>query len=276
MIMKFLFGLLSILLINKECSSAQNNLKSTKQQESLNGIYTIAEVDNAKLDRKAITISFNSETKTISGFSGCNRFSGKYNVDGDAIKLSDIVSTEKLCLNKESSIEKNILKALNSASKFQIKDNTLSLLSKDKVVLKTESISDLKSKPFNKADLIGNHYKTKTVTYTALSRGFYRHISVTEGKLMVSENQSLKPMATTILKTEDWKSIDDMISKIDVKTLQRLKPPSTNHTFDGAPHATLSLRNGDLEVMSPTFDHGNPPKELKPLVNKLLSLAKID
>ena len=72
-------------------------------------------------------------------------------------------------------------------------------------------------------------------------------------------------------------TIDDEISKtseIDIKNIPNLKPPSTKSHYDGALAGSLKIelasKTGSVETMSPTFDHGNPPKEISELVNKLL------
>ena len=61
---------------------------------------------------------------------------------------------------------------------------------------------------------------------------------------------------------------------VDLQTLNKLKAPTEKRLHDGAAHATLAFRQGDMEVMSPTFDHGHPPKEIEALVNKVLSIKE--
>lgn len=262
--------------MNKECNSAQNNLTDNNmQQEELKGSYTISEIDNAKGNAEAITITFDAATNKVSGFSGCNRFFGTYKVEGNTITFSNIATTKKFCLDKENQVETKVLNAINNASSFKLKNNELTLMADSKVVLKTVKRSETKPKPKSKADMIGDHYATSSVTYIASARGFYEYVSVSEGDITISDNQSLKNRQTTKINTADWTLIKSMMDKLDSGIISSLKPPSTNHQVDGAPHANLTLRNGDLETTSPTFDHGNPPKEITPLVNKLLSLAEI-
>jgi hypothetical protein len=44
--------------------------------------------------------------------------------------------------------------------------------------------------------------------------------------------------------------------------------------YDGAPHATLTIKKKGQTTSSSTFDHGYPPKQLKALVDYMLSFKK--
>jgi hypothetical protein len=79
-------------------------------------------------------------------------------------------------------------------------------------------------------------------------------------------------MNTYVCKSEDWEALESLLKAIDVENLNRLKAPTDKRLYDGAPHATLSVIKGDVEMMTPTFDHGTPPKEIEALVNKVLSI----
>lgn len=270
--MKFLFSLLTLLLVNKECSSAQDNMEAkSNMHNSLKGAYTIAEIDGAKLDAEAITISFDPSTNKVSGFSGCNRFFGTYKVENNSIKFGNIASTKKYCLKKENTIESKVLNAINSATSFELKDKMLILSAGSKVVLKTESASKLESR--KKVDMIGDHYSSLSVTYQAISRGFAKYVSVSEKVVKISTDRSLQKMETYDIKKEDWDDVERLIKSINVNDLRNIKPPSTRHQSDGAAGATLSIIRGDLAHTSPTFDDGNPPSEIKELVNKLLAIG---
>jgi hypothetical protein len=76
------------------------------------------------------------------------------------------------------------------------------------------------------------------------------------------------------LNVKDWESCLTLLSKIDLNSLSNLKAPTSMRHVDGAPHATLTVINGDKEIRSSTFDHGHPPKEIKELIEKLLTFKK--
>lgn len=153
-------------------------------------------------------------------------------------------------------------------------DSQQKSIDKSKTAVSNDKISDIKQT--DKVSGIDKHYQTSSVTYQATSRGFFRHISVSNGNISVSDDRSLKNMSTVKCKPEDLNQIKIMLNDLEKVSLQKIEPPSRKHTFDGAPHASLSIRNGDVEKFTPTFDHGNPPEEVAELVNKLLSMAKMD
>jgi hypothetical protein len=59
-----------------------------------------------------------------------------------------------------------------------------------------------------------------------------------------------------------------------LQSLEKLKAPSTDSYRDAALAATLTLEKDGQNISTPTFDHGNPPKEIEALVNKLLAVRK--
>ncbi|ARV09824.1 hypothetical protein BTO05_09275 [Winogradskyella sp. PC-19] len=153
-------------------------------------------------------------------------------------------------------------------------DSQQKSIDKSKTAVTKEKMSEIKQT--DKVSNIGKHYQTSSITYQAISRGFFRHISISNGNISVSDDRNLKNMTTVKCNSEDLNQIKIMLNDLEKVSLQKIEPPSKKHTFDGAPHATLTIRNGDVEKFTPTFDHGNPPKEISELVNKLLSMANMD
>ena len=78
---------------------------------------------------------------------------------------------------------------------------------------------------------------------------------------------------TTKLSDDDLKLIANMVKDIDLEGIPDLKAPTEARFYDGAPIANLKItRNGEV-YESQAFDHGQPPAQLKNLVEKLLSYA---
>lgn len=76
-----------------------------------------------------IYVLFNASTDfhTVTGFAGCNRFFGRFELPmPTTIRLLDIGSTRMLCEARQQ-VETDYLKALQEASRFQIKGDTLRL-----------------------------------------------------------------------------------------------------------------------------------------------------
>jgi len=75
-----------------------------------------------------LTATF-TEDGTVTGSSGCNRFSGAYERDGNAIKIGPLAGTRMMCTEPAGIMEQesHYLKALENASTFNIEGKTLEL-----------------------------------------------------------------------------------------------------------------------------------------------------
>jgi hypothetical protein len=100
------------------------------------------------------------------------------------------------------------------------------------------------------------------------------YIETSNSNITVSQDRQLETLKTYALKAEDWKDLSLILKNAEIENLDKLKAPTDKRLFDGAAHATLSISNGDIEIVTPTFDHGYPPKAIETLVNKVLSLAE--
>jgi hypothetical protein len=115
-----------------------------------------------------------------------------------------------------------------------------------------------------------------TISYTAITRGTYKNVTVSEQKVIVNNSRGKEATVTYPCSKDDWNEITRLLSDVDASKLTDLKAPSTKSHYDGALAATLKLTIDGKDISSPSFDHGNPPKEISELVNKLLSMAKMD
>ena len=77
-----------------------------------------------------ITASFGADG-TLSGSSGCNNFSGGYEVEGNVLKIGPLAGTRKMCARPEGIMEQegNYLQALEKGSTYRIDENVLELRS---------------------------------------------------------------------------------------------------------------------------------------------------
>lgn len=277
--MKTLLSLLALLIVTNSCNCSKdmidNNTENTdKELTILSGNYRVNQIETNSSISSKINISFDSKTGKVSGFAGCNSFFGTYNVEKSTIKFNNIASTKKLCQSEIISLENKFFKVLNSSNVFSIKDNILSLLENETIVLqatKMEISLPGKLKINDNANKVNNE---TTVKYIASSRGSYQFIQISESDILVSTDRSLIQKSKYNCTKENWEDINSLIEAIDLEILEELEPPSTKHQFDGAPHTTLTVKIGGVEYMTPTFDHGNPPKEIETLVNKVLSLKE--
>lgn len=125
-----------------------------------------------------------------------------------------------------------------------------------------------------KSDVVGDNYKRVLITYQVTSRELFEYVQISESEVIISEDRNLKNMNSYTCKTEDWQSLKKMMKSIDVEKLDNLKAPTDKRLFDGAAHATLTVIKGDVAMITPTFDHGEPPAEIEALVNKVLSIKE--
>jgi len=87
---------------------------------------------------------------------------------------------------------------------------------------------------------------------------------------------NLKPQKTgekkQTLSKADIKFFRDQLEKIEKKSLEKIQAPSKKHQFDGAPSAQFIVTYNGKKYYIPTFDHGNPPKELKAMIERIMEL----
>jgi heat shock protein HslJ len=79
-------------------------------------------------------IMFDPALKKVTGFAGCNNFSGGYERHGSSLKFGPVGSTRMSCPDLEMSLETEVFKALDKTRTWEIKDGRLLLLA-DSVVL---------------------------------------------------------------------------------------------------------------------------------------------
>jgi heat shock protein HslJ len=122
-----------------------------------------------------VTLKF-SEDGRASGSTGCNSYSGTYQVRGDAISFGRMISTKRACLDQNANQqEQRFLSALELASRFRLSANRLTILSdRGRTVL--NFVNDQSSQPENEAqDDRSDPIATLSSYYNAInSRDFRR------------------------------------------------------------------------------------------------------
>lgn len=107
------------------------------------------------------------------------------------------------------------------------------------------------------------------VEYTAQTRGILNHIVVSSDSIHHRYQDYVKNLK---IGAQDWNTLKEIVSGLDLKTLEQLKAPSNESSRDAAleAHVTLIFQNKTID--SSVFDSGNPPEELRELVDQLLSI----
>src|SRR5690606_41752670 len=82
--------------------SCNNVVKSSTQEHNatdLNGEFFVEILNDNNIESNNPTITFNTETQNVFGFSGCNRFNGNYTLNGNSIKIRHLASTKMICID---------------------------------------------------------------------------------------------------------------------------------------------------------------------------------
>jgi heat shock protein HslJ len=75
---------------------------------------------SAALGRLTRPVTVRFESGRLSGFAGCNNFSGSYALDGDQLKIGPVASTQMACPEPGSSIETAFHKALSGTLRYAV------------------------------------------------------------------------------------------------------------------------------------------------------------
>lgn len=268
--MKILVSLFMLLATLNSCDSSKKAIENSKDmQEPLSGTYNITQLGDTDVSSNKIVFNFDETNNKVAGFASCNSFFGNYSTENNLISFNNIGSSKKLCPNPIMNIENQLFKALNSVTSFSTQNNEVWFYSNDTVVFKgTNSIIA------SKRSATANYEDNTTVKYQTVSRGSFDYITISKSKILISKDQNLQKIDEYNIDAEDWKYLNKLIEAVDAESIHNLVPPSTKHQYDGAPHATLAIILGDVQYMTPTFDHGNPPEAIEALVNKVLSIKE--
>ena len=114
----------------------------------------------------------------------------------------------------------------------------------------------------------------KSINYETFTRGSSTMYTVTPENIKIKSTGLNAAENSKSITSEEWNSLISKLEGIDASRLNQLKAPSDSRASDAALHAILSLRKNDTIYKTNSFDHGNPPSEVKPLVEAILRLAE--
>ena len=113
---------------------------------------------------------------------------------------------------------------------------------------------------------------TITINYEAVTRGSSIILVATSSLITYKDfeiDREIKPSS------KEWETLIQLLNDINLSNIKNLTSPSSNSAVDAALQATLSIAKNSTTYTSQTFDHGNPPKELKPVLEKIFSILKL-
>ncbi len=258
-IMKFLV-LLSFFTFLNTCNHQNKSsfIEDKKDSLSIEGTFHVKTLNGNHLEKNNLIITFNQKEQILSGFSGCNRFSGGYILKANAIKIGPLASTRMFCQDMQH-IESEMQEALSKASEIIIEDDLLKLLNGNKIILTAFKEQE------NPSSLSFN--------YSATSRGRFLDIHVNDSLVSVSKDRKVNPVSKAIT-SENWKQLNLLLDPINLDSISTLKAPTEARFYDGASIGKLEVTKNGTVYESSSFDHGKPPMEIEALVKEILSLSE--
>lgn len=112
-----------------------------------------------------------------------------------------------------------------------------------------------------------------TFEYLANTRGSYKHYIIKKNQISIENKRGQTPILTTCSEAQ-WHTLLKALKPVDVENIPNLKAPSEKRFYDGAAIASLTISYDDNTYTTPSFDHGNPPKEIAILVKEILSISE--
>jgi heat shock protein HslJ len=98
--------------------------------------WTLTEIEGRRFSADEPNIAFDRDQRRTSGSSGCNRFTGAFQIDGTALKFSPLAGTRRACLDAElQRVEASFLKLLAITTRFEVRGNTLRLFANETLTL---------------------------------------------------------------------------------------------------------------------------------------------
>ena len=119
--------------------SGQEEKKQKSDDSALIGSYNVIYMSSFEFkdfENKGLTIVFKGNG-TVSGFNGCNGYKANVQVIKDNISVGMMMTTKRYCQDPLE-IEGNLMAKLQSANRFIIQGNILTLLNKEEVLIKAE------------------------------------------------------------------------------------------------------------------------------------------
>jgi hypothetical protein len=113
------------------------------------------------------------------------------------------------------------------------------------------------------------HNSFTGLTYSTVSMRSSQTITILDGIYRRYSNGE-KVVGHRLAKSE-LSMLYQLVGSIDLSKINDLEVPSRRHRFDGAMLAVIEVQIGQEVYVSVPFDHDNPPSQLKPLVDQLLS-----
>ena len=115
--------------------------------------------------------------------------------------------------------------------------------------------------------------KKAVFIYKHYTRGFYKEHHIKEDKILTYLDYQKKQFTEKEITPMYWAKCLALLTKIDLDEFVKLEAPSGLRHTDKVQHAELTIKINNTTFSSRSFDHENPPNDIKSLVNHLLYLS---
>lgn len=112
--------------------------------------------------------------------------------------------------------------------------------------------------------------------YKQYTRGFYREYHFQENGIKIYSKYGADDFEEMDIIPIQWTVSLNLLNDIDLVTINQLEPPSSLRHTDRVHHAELSIVINGNTFRSSNFDHQNPPKAIKLLVDHLVQMVRRD
>lgn len=112
--------------------------------------------------------------------------------------------------------------------------------------------------------------------YKQHTRGFYREYHFQDNGIKTYSKYGADDFDEMDIIPIQWTTCLNLLNDIDLSSINQLEPPSNLRHTDRVHHAELSIVINGETFRSNNFDHQNPPKAIKPLVDHLVRMVRKD
>lgn len=113
-----------------------------------------------------------------------------------------------------------------------------------------------------------------SVTYKAATRGANFEYIISNEQIIIYSMGLDQKNGERAITPQERNQVMALVNKIELDGIRTLVPPSNNSVTDRALIASLKVSIGGKIHKSSSFDEGNPPKEIKPLIDKIVALVE--
>ncbi|MEH6406184.1 MAG: hypothetical protein V7767_02800 [Leeuwenhoekiella sp.] len=113
----------------------------------------------------------------------------------------------------------------------------------------------------------------KTISYEAITRGASYKLKIKDNELIVENSREENSASNIQLTAEDLNELYKLVGDFRAKTTDNIVLQADKSAYDAAMRVNFILA-GEHFSQSAEFDQGNAPESLKPLIDKLMELAK--